>query len=90
MTVNIDLARHSTTETGSRATHDELIDFGLGWFQRGGGPAEAIRERFGLSEREYFTQLRHRLDGIDTDEVPRRVVEQMKAVCRKRLWLARA
>ncbi len=81
-----------TIEQGGikRMIDDDLIGFELGWFQHGGGPAAKIREEFGLGDVEFFTRLRSRLDASDDDSMPPHVVEQMKAVCRKRLWLARA
>ncbi|MBJ7290394.1 hypothetical protein [Williamsia sp.] len=76
--------------SGQRMIDDDLIGFELGWFQHGGGPAEQIREQFGLGDVEFFTRLRSRLDESADGSMPAHVVEQMKAVCRKRLWLARA
>ncbi len=75
---------------GKRMVDDELIGFELGWFQHGGGPAEKIREEFGVGAVEFFTQLRSRLDEIPDNSMSPHVIEEMKAVCRKRLWLARA
>ncbi|WP_299575805.1 DUF3263 domain-containing protein [uncultured Williamsia sp.] len=81
---------------GNRGEDDgKLVAFELGWFQRGGGPAEAIREQFGIGDVEFFHRLSEYLDstierpGVD-EALPPHVVEKMKAVCRKRLWLARA
>jgi hypothetical protein len=73
----------------------KLLAFELGWFERGGGPSAAIREEFGIGDVEFFHRLSEYLDDTvhrpDADEaLPRHVVEKMKAVCRKRLWLARA
>ncbi|GGF34144.1 hypothetical protein [Williamsia phyllosphaerae] len=77
-------------QSGKRMIDDDLIGFELGWFQHGGGPAEKIREQFGLGDVEFFTRLRSRLDESADGSMSVQVVEQMKAVCRKRLWLARA
>ncbi|MGU3292352.1 DUF3263 domain-containing protein [Williamsia sp. M5A3_1d] len=85
MTVDTDMGR----ATG-QFDDDRLVQFELGWFQRGGGPSEAIRAQFGLGDVEFFTRLRSQLDSGDTGALPPRVAEQMRAVCRKRLWLARA
>ncbi|GAA2052328.1 hypothetical protein GCM10009722_07180 [Williamsia deligens] len=81
---------------GNRGLDDgKLLEFELGWFQRGGGPTDKIREEFGMGDVEFFHRLREYLDNPaervdDGGTLPAHVVEQMKAVCRKRLWLARA
>ncbi|MCP2160600.1 DUF3263 domain-containing protein [Williamsia serinedens] len=79
---------------GNRGQDDgKLLAFELGWFQRGGGPSEKIREEFGIGDAEFFHRLNEYLDEsvAHRDEaLPPHVVEKMKAVCRKRLWLARA
>ena len=59
------------------------------------GPSAAIREEFGIGDVEFFHRLSDYLDGTveapgDDEALPPHVVEKMKAVCRKRLWLARA
>ncbi|MGZ8179051.1 DUF3263 domain-containing protein [Williamsia sp. SKLECPSW1] len=79
---------------GNRGLDDgKLLAFELGWFQRGGGPAEAIREQFGIGDVEFFHRLSEYLEETAPSgdgQLPAHVVDKMKAVCRKRLWLARA
>ncbi|MFW0786448.1 DUF3263 domain-containing protein [Gordonia sp. CPCC 206044] len=67
----------------------EVLDFALRWSRYGGGPTHEIRERFGMSDREFFFRV---LDILD--RAPRNVgagtAERLRHVAHQRLWLARA
>ncbi|MGV9711855.1 DUF3263 domain-containing protein [Gordonia sp. NPDC003424] len=64
----------------------EILRYASRWHLYGGGPAREIRERFGLSEREFFTRLSSALDA-NPDGVSSRRVARMRAVAARRLWL---
>lgn len=76
------------THAGSKL--QAMLDFEEKWYRLGGGPSEEIHDRFGMSDRTFFTEMNDlmsdadRIDGIGPDELA-----TMRAVVRRRLWLAR-
>jgi hypothetical protein len=73
----------------SQATDQEILEFETRWFRLGGGPSDEIYERFGMTDRDFFGQVDHLIStGRTLDEIAPGDVEVMKAVIRRRLWLA--
>ena len=66
---------------------DRMVEFALRWSAYGGGPAHEREHRFGMSTAEYFRRLTDHLDGNPPAPLRPELVETMKAVARKRLWL---
>lgn len=68
-----------------------MIEFESRWFRLGGGPSEEIYSRFGMNDQDFFGHVDHLISaGTVLDEIAPRDVEVMKAVIRRRLWLARS
>lgn len=67
----------------------EMLDFETRWYRMGGGSSSAIVERFGLTDRDFFTEV----DRIVADDPPTGLsvseLRRMRSVVRRRLWMAR-
>ncbi|MGV9711339.1 DUF3263 domain-containing protein [Gordonia sp. NPDC003424] len=67
----------------------QMIDFETSWYQLGGGSSKVIVERFGLNDRDFFSEV----DRIVTDDPPSSLtsaeLRRMRSVIRRRLWMAR-
>ncbi|WP_237340910.1 DUF3263 domain-containing protein [Williamsia soli] len=76
------------THEGSKL--DEMLDFESKWYRLGGGPSEEIHDRFGMSDRTFFKELNDLMsDGARFDDIAPDELAGMRAVIRRRLWLAR-
>ncbi|MBA4021798.1 MAG: hypothetical protein C0482_05495 [Gordonia sp.] len=76
------------THAGSKL--DEMVDFEAKWYRLGGGPSDEIHDRFGMSDRTFFTELNDLMsDGAQFGEIAPEELAVMRAVIRRRLWLAR-
>jgi hypothetical protein len=67
--------------------HDRMVQFELRWYSLGGGPATEIRAEFGVGEADFFRELGVVLSGPPPRGLPLGVVDDMKRVVRRRLWL---
>lgn len=63
-----------------------MVDFLRQWYTHGGGRAEDMMIRFGLSPQDYFARVKVLLEN-GAGRSDRSAVAGMLAVCRKRLWL---
>lgn len=79
--------QNSSSQTASVASHQDLIAYALRWIDHGGGPAAEIYTRFSMTAQEYFTALATHLESDPPSPVHPSVVDRMKGVARKRLWL---
>jgi hypothetical protein len=79
--------QNSSSQTASVASHQDLIAYALRWIDHGGGPAAEIFTRFSMSPQEYFTALATHLESDPPAPVHPAVIDRMKRVARKRLWL---
>ncbi|PYE18073.1 uncharacterized protein DUF3263 [Williamsia limnetica] len=76
------------THAGSKL--GEMLDFESKWYRLGGGPSEEIHDRFGMSDRDFFTELNDLVSGADLfDDIAPDELAMMRGVIRRRLWLAR-
>lgn len=76
-------------ETATAAQKD-MFEFESRWYRLGGGPSEEIYSQFGMSDRAFFEQLHTLVDSDEAlDRLGPRDAEVMRAVIRRRLWLAR-
>lgn len=67
----------------------KMLEFETNWYALGGGSSHEISEQFGLSDRDFFSEIGRLLDtsppaGMTTSELRR-----MREVIRRRLWMAR-
>ncbi|WP_172652415.1 hypothetical protein [Rhodococcus opacus] len=74
--------------TGDTAKVNRMVTFALRWFPHGGGPAEEIIAVFGMDTGEFFRCLHAQLHPNPPTPLRPAIVEKMKAVARRRLWLA--
>jgi hypothetical protein len=73
----------------SSSTEEQILEFEARWYRLGGGPSDEIYSRFGMTDRDFFGRVDHLIStGRALDEIAPRDVEVMKAVIRRRLWLA--
>ncbi|MBD0021438.1 DUF3263 domain-containing protein [Gordonia pseudamarae] len=71
------------------ATHQKMLDFETDWYQLGGGSSVAIREQFGLSDRDFFGQIDHLINEAPPETLSTTELDRMRKVVRRRLWMAR-
>jgi hypothetical protein len=76
------------TLTGGTAAVNRMVAFELRWSAYGGGPAEAIMADFGMDAVSFFRQLAAYLESSPPTPLRPDLVARMKAVARRRLWLA--
>lgn len=68
---------------------DDMVEFESRWFRFGGGPSDEIYTRFGMTDRVFFERMNELMvadQGLD--HVAPKDAEVMRAVIRRRLWLA--
>lgn len=68
--------------------HERMVEFELRWYSLGGGPAADIRSEFGVGEADFFRELDAALVSAPPRGVPMAVIDDMKRVVRRRIWLA--
>lgn len=73
----------------ANAVHEDMFEFATRWYRLGGGPSDEIHSRFGMRDRTFFGQLNDMVNNQDFDTLAPRDAEVMRAVIRRRLWLAR-
>lgn len=66
----------------------ELLDFEVRWYSLGGGPSQQIHEQFGMSDRDYFIRVNDLLEKEPPETLSSVVVDRMRGVVRRRLWMA--
>lgn len=68
---------------------DRLVEFELRWYLSGGGPPGQIMAEFALDPVEFFDRVLRRLEQDPPSPIRGDVIEGMKAVARRRLWILR-
>ncbi len=63
----------------------EILAFGRSWYRYGGGPAEDIMVTFGLTENQFFTEIRHLLAAHEQFDLSPSEITAMDRVARYRL-----
>lgn len=67
----------------------EMLEFEARWFRLGGGPSHEILSRFGMTDRAFFGEVGALMDERRAlDYFSPRDTEVLRAVIRRRLWLA--
>lgn len=67
--------------------YPEMVEFVLRWLDHGGGPAADISDQFAIPADEFFTTVLSHLDQDPPAPIHPAVLERVKSVARKRLWL---
>ncbi|PXW28767.1 UNVERIFIED_CONTAM: uncharacterized protein DUF3263 [Williamsia faeni] len=71
------------------ALKHEMLEFEARWFRLGGGPSHEILSRFGMTDRTFFAEIDALMDERRAlDHFTPRDTEVIRAVIRRRLWLA--
>lgn len=74
----------------AHAVYEDMFEFESRWYRLGGGPSEEINSRFGMNDRTFFEHMHDVVDSHEElDRLAPRDAEVMRAVVRRRLWLAR-
>lgn len=83
---------NSTVDSQHPATsarQQQILDFGTSWFALGGGSSQQIDERFGMSDRDFFTELDRLVADSPPTSLTKGELRRMRDVIRRRLWMAR-
>ena len=79
--------RTQPAQVGGSGNLVPLFEFELRWYRYGGGPATEILTRFGLDPRTFFLSVLDFLERDPPTPVCPQVIDAMKTVTHKRLWL---
>ena len=74
--------------TGNTENVNRMMTFALRWFPHRGGPAAEIVAVLGMDTGEFFRCLNAQLHPNPPTPLRPEIVQKMKAVARRRLWLA--
>lgn len=66
----------------------EMVDYEVHWFALGGGPSGQIYERFGMTDRDFFSRVNDLVELEVTRDLSDQTAKRMRQVIRRRLWLA--
>ena len=67
----------------------EMLQFETSWYSLGGGSSRQIIEQFGLSDRDFFSEVDRLVDTDPPEVLSRAELRRMREVIRRRLWMAR-
>ncbi|MCC3324518.1 DUF3263 domain-containing protein [Gordonia bronchialis] len=67
----------------------EMLQFETSWYSLGGGSSRQIIEQFGLSDRDFFSEVDRLVDTDPPEALSRAELRRMREVIRRRLWMAR-
>ncbi|MFT4125252.1 MAG: DUF3263 domain-containing protein [Gordonia sp. (in: high G+C Gram-positive bacteria)] len=67
----------------------QMLDFETSWYSLGGGSSREITEQFGLSDRDFFTEVKELVDADPPSTLTSSELRRMREVIRRRLWMAR-
>lgn len=67
----------------------EMLQFETSWYSLGGGSSRQIIEQFGLSDRDFFSEVDRLVDTDPPEALSRVELRRMREVIRRRLWMAR-
>ncbi|HMS77435.1 DUF3263 domain-containing protein [Gordonia sp. (in: high G+C Gram-positive bacteria)] len=70
-------------------THQKMLAFETDWYPLGGGSSVAIREQFGLSDRDFFGEVDRLIEVAPPEKLTTAELDRMRKVVRRRLWMAR-
>ena len=67
----------------------QMIQFETDWYSLGGGSSRQIVEEFGLTDRDFFSQVDRLVDTDPPSGLTAAELRRMRQVIRRRLWMAR-
>lgn len=66
-----------------------MIQFETNWYSLGGGSSRQIGEEFGLTDRDFFSEVDRLVDTDPPSALTDSELRRMREVIRRRLWMAR-
>lgn len=75
--------------TMSTDKQQKMVDFETSWYSLGGGSSREISEQFGLSDRDFFSEVNRLVDAAPPAQLSTSELRRMREVIRRRLWMAR-
>ncbi|MGW0038540.1 DUF3263 domain-containing protein [Gordonia sp. NPDC003376] len=69
-------------------TQQKMLDFETNWYSLGGGSSSEITEQFGLTDRDFFTEVDRLVDTSPPASLSSAELRRMRRVIRHRLWMA--
>jgi|GEM_PF-3595267 len=85
----IDTGHSTKSEYFMDPTQRQMLDFEQSWYALGGGSSREISSQFGLSDRDFFTQVQHLLNAEPPVTLSKGQLARMREVVRSRIWMAR-
>lgn len=73
---------------GIGTKEQQMLDFETNWYTLGGGSSSEITEQFGLSDRDFFTEVDRLVDTSPPASLSSTELRRMRRVIRHRLWMA--
>ncbi|WP_238419451.1 DUF3263 domain-containing protein [Gordonia sp. 'Campus'] len=67
----------------------QMIRFETDWYPLGGGSSRQIVEEFGLTDRDFFSEVNRLVDADPPAALSAAELRRMREVIRRRLWMAR-
>ncbi|MFT4041570.1 MAG: DUF3263 domain-containing protein [Gordonia sp. (in: high G+C Gram-positive bacteria)] len=67
----------------------QMLDFETDWYALGGGSSLAITEQFGLSDHDFFNEVKWLVETWPPETLKKSQLDRMREVIRRRLWMAR-
>lgn len=67
----------------------QMLAFETDWYQLGGGSSRVITERFGLTDRDFFSEVDRIVASDPPPSLTHSELGRMRSVIRSRLWMAR-
>ncbi len=71
------------------AKQQQMLAFEKQWYRLGGGSSHAISERFGLNDRDFFSEMDRLVQVEPPATLTTSELRRMRSVIRHRLWMAR-
>ena len=66
-----------------------MLQFETSWYPLGGGSSREIGEQFGLSDRDFFSEVGRLVETEPPEALSWSELRRMREVIRRRLWMAR-
>lgn len=67
----------------------QMVQFEADWYALGGGSSRQIIEQFGLTDRDFFSEVDRLVDTDPPSGLSASELRRMREVIRRRLWMAR-
>lgn len=70
-------------------TQARMLAFETDWYHLGGGSSQKINDEFGLSDRDFFSEVSRLVHDEPPTSLTVPELRRMQGVIRRRLWMAR-